>query len=196
MKYLKMLGLAAIAAMALMAFVGAGTASATTLALGGVTQNSSVTLEATLESGTSATLKTTSGSFVDTCTQSTVKGSTEKPFTGTTVGGKVSILSFGNCTHGTTVVKNGTLSVEWAGGTNGTVRSTGAEVEVESTTFGAVLPCTTSSTHLGTLKGVSSTTEHATLLVNAVVNCGFLAPTANWEAAYTVTSPTGLGVHE
>jgi len=43
MKYLKMLGLAAVAAMALTAFT-AGSASATTLEVGGVAQNASVSL--------------------------------------------------------------------------------------------------------------------------------------------------------
>jgi hypothetical protein len=192
MKYIKMLGLAAVSAMALMAF-GAGSASATTLEVATVTQNSSVTLSATLASGTSAILETTSGDFQDTCTSSTVGGKTESPFTGTTVSGKVTTLTFSNCTHGTRVKSNGSLSVEHIKNTtNGTVRSTGASVEVDSTTFGATLTCTTNNTHLGTLTG--SGHAHATMHINAVVNCGFFAPTARWKGTYTVTSPTGLGV--
>jgi hypothetical protein len=190
MKYIKMLGLAVVAAMALMA-VAAGSASATTLEVGGVTQTASVTLEASLKSGSSAVLRDTANSTVDTCTTSTVTGKTESPFTGTTVGGKATV-DFKNCTHTTTVDAGGTLTVEHAGGTNGTVRSSGASVTVQSTAFGATLNCTTNNTHLGVLGGVKE--GHASLKVNALVNCGFLVPSAKWEAEYTVTKPTGLGV--
>ena len=181
---------AAIAAMLLGATIAS---AATTLETGGLTQNKSVAVEATLASGTSTTLKTTSNSFQDTCTGSQVKGSTESPYNAATIGGNVSTLSFSGCTHTTHVVKPGSLSVEnIAGTTNGTVRSTGAEVEVESTTYGVTLECTTASTDLGTLTGVKE--GHATMHVNAVVNCGFFVPSAKWEGTYTVTSPTGLGV--
>ena len=136
MKYLKMLGLAAIAAMALMAFVGASAASATTLSVGGVTQNKSVSITATLKSGTSALLVDSAGSTTDTCTSSEVKGATETTFTGASVGGKISSLTFGGCSHTTKVIAPGTLSVAWTSGTNGTVTSAGAEVTVQSTVFG------------------------------------------------------------
>lgn len=191
MKYLKMIGLAALAAMALMAFT-AGSASATTLEVATNTTNASVTLSASLASGTSAVLETTTGSFQDTCTKSTVGGKTESPYTGTTVGGKVTSLTFDDCTHGTRVTSKGSLSVEYTSGTNGLVRSSGAAVEVDSTTFGATLECTTNNTPLGTLTG--SGHGHATMDINAVVDCGFFAPSARWKGTYTVTSPTGLGV--
>jgi hypothetical protein len=190
MRYIKMIGLAAMATMALMA-VSAGSASATTLEVTGVKQLKAVTISATLAAGTSAELSTTSSEFVDTCTTSAVSGKTETT-TGTTVGGKVTGLSFTNCTHTTHVKANGSLTVENAGNTNGTVRSTGAEVQVQSTSFGVTLTCKTDNTHLGTLTG--SLHGHATLNIKAVVDCGFFAPTANWVGTYTVTSPTGLGV--
>jgi hypothetical protein len=59
MKLSKILGAAAIAALALMAF--AGTASATTLDTNGVLKTTSTTLHATLQSGTEAKLTDTSG---------------------------------------------------------------------------------------------------------------------------------------
>src|SRR6187397_3425212 len=104
MKYLKMLGLAAVAAMALMA-VTAGAASAATLEVGGVAQNSAVTLNATLASGTSALLKDSAGTTTDTCTTSEVKGKTST-FTGTPAGA-IETLTFGNCSHTTTVLAKG-----------------------------------------------------------------------------------------
>jgi hypothetical protein len=191
MKYLKMLGLAVLSAMALTA-LAAGSASATTLEVNGVTQNKAVALEGTLKPGTSAILKTTTGSFVDTCTASSIKGSSESPFTGTTVGGKVAALTFSNCTHSTVVHSFGSVTVEHIKGTtNGTVRSSGVSVTVQSTTFGVNLNCTTSNTHMGTFTGSSS--GHASAAINGVINCGPFVPSAKWEASYTLTTPTGLG---
>jgi hypothetical protein len=191
MKHLKILGLMALTAMAVMAF-GAASASATTLEIGGVAQNKSVTIESTLASGTSAILKDEFGTTTDTCTSSTVKGSTVSPFTGTTVGGTVSSLTFGNCTHTTTVLANGSLSVAWTSGTNGSVKSSGAEVTVNSTFFGASAVCKTGSgTTIGTLTGVKS--GKATMDINATIACGILG-NSSWTGTYSVTSPEGLGV--
>jgi hypothetical protein len=203
MKYVKILGVAAVAAMALMAF--AASASATTLEVNGVTQNSSVSLSASLESGTSATLARTDGSLANTCTESAVAGKTEEvknekgevevSFTGTKVTGAVSSLTFNKCTKTVTVDKPGKLYVEKSTGTNtnGTVFSEEAEVTVQTPLFEPEVNCKTGTgVDIGTLKGVSSGT--ATMEINAVLNCGFLLPSATWKGSYTVTSPTGLGV--
>lgn len=45
---------------------------------------------------------------------------------------------------------------------------------------------------LGTLTGVAI--GHATLELKAVMNCGFLVPSALWGGTYVITSPTGFGV--
>jgi len=195
MNYLKMLGMAAVAAMALMAVVGAGTASATTLEVGTVAQNASVVIEATVKSGTSSILKDEAGTTTDTCTTSVVKGKTENIFTGAaTVGGKLSSLTFSNCTHTTTVIAPGSLTVAWTSGTNGTVKSSAAEVTVVSTFFGASAICKTGGgTEIGTLTGIANTKEHATIDINGTINCGILG-NATWTGTYTVTNPTGLGV--
>jgi hypothetical protein len=201
MKYLKMLGLTALSALALMA-VAAGSASATTLEVGGVTQNKSVTLEASLKAGTTLILKNTSGSSENTCTKATLSGSTVSPYTGATVTGPVSALQFGEdangkgCTSPVTVHEKGTLHVSHAGTTNGTLTSSGAVVTSYSSAFGVYLTCKTGTgTHLGTLTGVKE--GSATAHINAVLNCGFFVPSAKWEGTYVVTKPTekeGLGV--
>ena len=72
MKYLKILGLAAVAAMALTAFMGAGTASATglwkyTTPSENDTLGVGTTITASLEAGTSAVLRDTGGLANDTC---------------------------------------------------------------------------------------------------------------------------------
>jgi hypothetical protein len=194
MKLTKILGVAAVAALALMAF--AGTASATTLTTNAVVQSGAVTLEASLTTSTSLLLTDTSKSFADTCTSSTVEGKTSTT-TGNVVGGAISTLSFTNCTHNPVVVhKKGTLSVERIGATtNGTVRSTGAEVTVPVGLFGGTtnVNCTTQNTDVGTLTG--STTGTAEIDINAVLNCGFFLPSAKWEGTYVMTTP-GTGNKE
>jgi hypothetical protein len=185
MKLSKMLGVAAVTAVALMAF--ASTASATTLATNGVTQNGAVTLEASLTTETTALLSDTSQILANTCTRSSVEGATSV-FTGTTVSGPISTLSFTSCTFEPIVVhKAGSISVETIGaGPNGTVRSTGAEVTVPTGVFGTV-NCKTSNTDLGTLTGSESGT--AEIDVNAVLNCGLFLPSARWNATYVLTVP-------
>jgi hypothetical protein len=189
MKFTKIIGLVAAAAMALMAF--AGSASATTLEVGGVAKTTSVAIEATIASGSSALLTDTFNASANTCTSSTVNGSTSSPFSGTTVGGSITTLDFSSCTNEKVVTDaNGTLSVERIGSTtNGTVRSNGAKVTVPSP-FGT-LTCTTSNTDIGTLTGVAS--GSAKFDINAVLPCTVVG-TAKWSGTYTVTSPAGLGV--
>jgi uncharacterized protein (DUF2141 family) len=190
MKFTKILGLVAMAALALMAF--ASTASATTLYTNGVKQTGAVTIHATLEG--SAVLKDTSNTFANTCTESTVEGTTTS-FTGTTVGGPINTLTFSKCTHEKVVVDEaGSLTVERIGTTdNGTVRSTGAKVTVPVTILGSVVTatCTTSNTDIGTLTGSTTTTYTAPgqsdMDINAVLNCGSILPSAKWEGTYRIT---------
>jgi hypothetical protein len=197
MKFAKMLGVAAVAAMALMAF--ASTASATTLEVGGVAQNRAVTIHATLAAGTSALLTDTFRVLANTCTESTMHGETETPFTtaGTTgIRGGIRALSWGSvatpCTEGNpTVHRAGTLSVQATNpdSTNGTVFSTGAEVTVPSP-FG-LLNCTTNGTDIGLLTGVR--VGRATMDIRATLTCTRIGD-GLWTGTYTVTSPEGLGV--
>src|SRR6476620_7404434 len=192
MKLTKILGVVAVAALALMAF--ASSASATTLEVKGVTQTGSVTIAASLKSGTSALLSDTSGFFANTCTTSTVEGATSTK-TGTVVTGGITVLSWGTvatpCKEGNpTVDTKGSLSVERIGTTtNGTVKSENAKVTVPSAR--GTLTCTTpeAGTDLGTLTGVAA--GQATMDINAVLSCGI---SAKWTGTYVVTSPEGLGV--
>jgi hypothetical protein len=195
MKHLKIIGLAAVAAMALMAFA-AGSASATTLEVEGKTTNAAVTITASLEPETSAILEDTNKLTQDTCTESHVHGATENTFTGTSVSGAVTTLTFAKCTHETTVIKPGKLSIAHiAGTTDGTVTSSEAEVSIKSTVFGVTITCKTGTgTPIGTLTGKEAGKGDATMDINAVVSCGAFVPTAKWTGSYVVTSPTPFGV--
>jgi hypothetical protein len=195
MKYLKMLGLAAVAAMALMA-VTAGSASATTLEIGGTVQSKAVSISASAE-GT-ILLSDTENTQANTCSVSSVSGETSV-FSGEKVTGPLKELSFTTCTRSPVTVNSpGQLYIIWEGGessTSGSVFSENADVTVP-TTFGFSVTCTTlpGGTKIGTLVGVKSSSEHATLSVSAVLSCGFLLPSASWSGTYKVTTPTGLGV--
>jgi hypothetical protein len=186
MKYLKMLALAALAAMALMAMVGAGTASATTLEVGGVTRNESVTLTLSLASGTSLITEDTSGVFQNTCTASHVHKHTTQ-FTNP-VTGPATTMTYSACSRTITVHAPGKTEIVWTSGTNGTVYSEETELTTGSP-FGTLTCRTGTTTHIGNLTGVAA--GHATLHINAVIDCGI---SARWTGTYTVTSPTGLGV--
>lgn len=190
MKHLKMIATVAAGAVAAMAFIGAGSASATTLEVGGVTKNEAVTIVGSLASGTSMILKDTFGISQNTCTLFEIEGTAVSPFTGTRVSGSGKTLKFGNCTRPVTAHKTGTLIGEYiAGTTNAKMFSSGAEVTVASP-VGTILCTTGEATGLGTLTGTA--TGHATLDVNAVINCSAIG-TAKLEAKVTVTSPTGVG---
>lgn len=192
MSYLKKAGLAALSAMALMGMV-ATTASATTLEVGGVALNQTVAIDASLEAESATAWETTTGNVLNVCTESTIKANTEGTFTGgVTVGGKVAEFTFPACGQAITALKPGTFTIEWTSATIGTVRSTGTELEFKDPLLKVAIKCTTNNTDIGLLTGVK--TGHATLDINAVINCGALRPSVNWLGAYTVTSPTGLGV--
>jgi hypothetical protein len=170
--------------------IAAGTASATTLSVGGVKQNKAVSFTSSLASGTSMILKDEFGTTTDTCSQSSLAGSTEGTFTAATVGGKASTFSFGNCTHKTTVLKIGKVTFRWLFGIFLTISFDEFEWKTVSTFFGAEATCKTGTgTDIGTVTGVES--GNATIHVNATVNCGILG-NASWTGTYSVSSPSGL----
>ncbi len=187
MRYLKMLGLAA---MALMAFT-AGNASATRLEVGGVAQNQTVTLTQTLKAGSSITISRTDGSLANTCTESHTHYQTTNWGLAKVGWGSPSI-TYSKCTRPVSVTKSGAGSIEHiTSTTDGTVESSGAEITVGSP-FGTLNCQTGAGVDIGRLTGTAS--GHAELHVNAVLNCGFLVPSAKLVGSYVTTSPTGLGV--
>jgi hypothetical protein len=206
MKYVKMLGLAAVAAAALMAFIGASSASATALCK---TNNTPCPVEwhysigteihASLDPETTAILKTTGGAIENTCNTSTVKGTTSTTGgSSETVKGSVAVagLTFGGCTNTTDVLEGGELEIHHIAGTmNGTLTAKGFKVTLVLAGVSCVYTAG-AATDLGTVTGGTM----ATMDVNAGVSKAegsFLCPsTATWEAKYTVTSPEPLYVSE
>lgn len=200
-----MLGLAAVAAMALMALLGTGSASATVLCkenaipcpeLKVYPAKTSVT--ATTEPETSVVFRSTGGTDLSTCLASTIEGQTEKK------GGEkepivipIAQLAFFGCS-GIVLTEVGTLEIDYIGPeTRGTF--TMKNVRVTVSVFGGV-SCTygTGGTaiDIGTAKGTTSETSPATLTVSAVapkLEGNFLCPAdAVWEAKYNITEPAPL----
>jgi hypothetical protein len=216
LKLTKILGILAAAAPVLMAF--ASTAFATTFEVKGVKQTSGITIEASLKAGTSGLQSDTFGFFINTCTVSTIKATTETDTTdiievegvkkeittkATAAGfsaliGPVTAWSWGTaatpCKEGNPTVHDaGTLSVEWIKGTtNGTVKS-GNAVWTTPSAFGT-LTCKTPAegTDFGTLTGVAA--GNATIDINTVLSCGI---DLKWTGTYTLTGTNAaLGVGE
>lgn len=200
MKYLKIIGLAALAAMALTAFLGAGTASASVVkekTSNGTTDTLGVgaVIEASLEPGTSAFLEDSFGLTATTCTGSTVKGTLEKVTPTSQPTGKISTLDFSGCGHTVDVLANGALEVRnIAGTTNGTVFSEGAKVLVFNTLLNQNCTANTgASTDIGTLTAAASATARATMDINGLIPLeGCSASNARWTGKYEVTNTTGL----
>lgn len=202
MKHLKLLAMAAVAAAAVTAFIGAGTASATVLCANTSTPCATVykpptKFDASLEG--SAILETTTGEKLKTCTGGTIKGviGFEGSATDTTRIG-LEEWSWNNCTQATTTLEVGELEIHNIVGTdNGTIT---ARFEKWTTTLLGV-SCVygtggANATDVGLLTGGFE----ATIDINTVLGKlegGFICPASvRLTANYKVTEPKPLFVEE
>lgn len=194
MKYIKMLGLLAVAAAAMMAF--AGTASATTVTSGGSLYTSTIKAE--------AGETTLHGVTTITCNKSVVEGTVEAHGADpVTAEGKISKLTFEECNQHVTVLKAGKLIAHTdTSGTNdgnGTLTSSGAEITVQITGLGisCIFGSTTKEIDVGTLTGSDS--SHAKLDIDSVPiprigHSIFCGSSGEWTGSYTVTTPNNLTI--
>ena len=201
MKHLKMLGLAAVAAAALMAFTGANSASATVLTspagtmLAAGTEIHAVSEEKPVLTTTFKTVE---------CNKSTVAGRVANAGGATeTVRGLVETLTFEECNCTVKVIHKGALEIHKIGtGSNGTVVSDGATVTVNCSTIFGTVHCDyeTLNTDLGTLTGSTTTGGTATMDITAVIpiepgESDEICPEeSTWHAKYKVTTPDFLDV--
>jgi hypothetical protein len=186
MKYVKMLGLAAVAAMALMAFLGASSASATVLCKTATNPCGSEwlktgTLSASLATEATSVLKSTGGALEDTCSASTVGGEITSQGENQNVVGAISTLTFTTCTNPTAVLsQTGTLELEGE-----TVKAKGFEVTVN-----AGVSCVYSAgegTTLGTFTGGNPAIIHINAVVNKKSGSFLCPPDSKWEGTYQIT---------
>jgi hypothetical protein len=201
MKYLKFIGLAAIAAIALMAFAGAGTASATeicTMNTFPCPAGSQIsTLELSKDPNTSPVFETTEGSIQGTCTGITASGAvTQGDATHTAVVPQVT-LGFTGCTN-TTVVNNAAACEYEFHGISGSVNAT---VTTRGCTFSVNLGVNCyygggGGITLGTLVGGTTKTLTVNTVIEKIDGSSFLCPqTTRWTASYMVTNHSAVYFH-
>jgi hypothetical protein len=199
MKYLKTIGLAIVAATALMALAGAGTASATVFCKNNLnTEKCSEPYpvgtvgDASLAAGTTAVLETLEGQVLDTCTAITTKETLSNAGSATTtVTGNVpaSNLTFSACTRASFTLAGGQTELHHIAGTdNGTVTGKGFEVTVNTALFGScVYGLGSTMKDWGTVVGGSP----GSMTVNAIVSrvSGICPNEARMTAKFVNTEP-------
>lgn len=210
MKYVKMLALAALAAGALMALIGSGTASAavicsTTLDPCPITQKwpGNTAIDFSIVAGQSAHLETTTGTELDTCKNSTIRGKlTVAGGEGVTATGPVEELTWGSCTFTTTTVTAAALEIKKVAGTsNGTVladefieggvlKEKRFEITINTPLFGSCTYGVEPNKSLGELTEGNPAIFHANVVVERFGGAVDCPATARWTATYTLTAPT------
>ena len=199
MKHLKMLGLAVMAALALIAIAGAGSASATVLCDENATPcpeakrwNVAQVFETTLET---ANIVFNAGLYNIECPETTMEGSLSNEGGAGNVIIELEKITFGGCNCPITVVKTGSMSVEHTVGTmNG--KLTTANIELTWNCMG-MGHCIYGEGPFGTLTGGAT----GTLDVNATMTRVKGAPpgcpaTVSWKGNYKVLTPKPVYVSE
>jgi hypothetical protein len=213
MKKLKTFGLLFVVGAALMATVGAGSASATETALckapttfAGLPRCepnhlyfAGQRIHAELEAGTRLVIPTPNG--VVECGKSTIDGNTEQT-TAKPLGVIINVLNFGECEDAgepvdVEAIVKGTLDIEiidlpvWTH--NGTLTLTGTQIRILWTFTGD--ECFYDPGHTGVLTGgAMATIDWFGTLTKTGGNLGCPEGNANWNGAYTVTTPEPLWV--
>jgi hypothetical protein len=204
MKYLKMLGLVAIAAAALMAVAGSGTASATVLCHTTSTPcaqkwAANTQVEFTLGSGSSGEWMRTGGELITTCTEGQIKGKISNAGSeSATVKIPVAASDFiwPKCTSTSETLAGGEFEIHAIAGTdNGTVTASGFNF----TTTVTGISCSfyfPEGTIYGTL--TASGSGNANIDINTVLSKkegSFLCPSSlQWVEGFRQTAPSGTAL--
>ena len=200
MKHIKTLGLCLLAALAVMAFGGAGTASATKLCSvntspcpAGNTYGKGTAIKAQLVAGTTSTMN--SGFVNISCTESTISGKTTSEGGAGAVTGSISSVTWKGCTSGLGACTASALNTPWAAevtgsGGNGTMSISGP---------GGKFTCGGVTCEYGASKASVSVTggNPATIKASSIsfskTGGGFLcSSTASWSGTYEATAPKPL----
>jgi hypothetical protein len=179
MKHVKILGLLAVAAAALMAFAGVATASTLTSPAG-------TTYTSTIKASAGST--SLDGSFTTvTCNKSTTEGKVEQHGASVNAGGNVSSLTFSECNFPTKVVKAGKLEIT----STSEVISTGAEISIETSVGTCVF--TTNNTKVGTFTGgTPASMDIASAKIPRTGGNFLCGSSGTWTGSYTVNTPSTL----
>lgn len=186
MKHVKIIGVLAVAAI-MMAFAANASAAKLTSPTG-------------TEYATGSTIKATAGTtkltgaFVTVeCGSSTVEGTISSQGTGVPVKGSISTLDFNSCNFTTTVKKAGSLELSAIGTgneVNGTLKSTGAEVEITTSLGSCVF--TTNGTDVGTFTGGKTASMDISGVIPRTAGNFLCGSSGTWEGSYSVVTPDEL----
>jgi len=202
MRYAKMLALAAMAAGALMAFIGAGTASANVVCstnespcpAGQKWPDHIANVDFSSE-GSTRLIDVATGETTDTCKESTLTGTFTQGTTATNPGNPIlhaTELKWTNCTFPTKTTELGTLELDpiVGGKGNATVTGKNFKVTINTVLFGSCIYGTGENLSLGDLTEGNPAIFHAAVHV-PFISGGFACPkTAEWNATYKITSPS------
>jgi hypothetical protein len=200
MNHLKMLGLAAVTAAALMAVLGAGTASATVICKNNLnTEKCSepypVGTKGTASLQGSGLIESLEGTVLNTCTGSVVSSTLENAGSATTtVKSGLSSITFTGCSSTVDTIKPGSAELHHIAGTdNGTLTTLGTEVTTQifgaSCTYG-----TGASLDVGTTVGGNPGSMTLNTIFPRVAG-GFICPEkVRFTGKYVATSPTNAWV--
>jgi hypothetical protein len=205
MKHLKMLGIAAVAALALMAVVGSATASAKICSSSGTGTSCGASdgnefTGAFSATATNATL--TSGFVTVSCTDSVASGNILNSSTGA---GNITGLTFSGCSNNlgggceaSTTASSGapwTAGVAHTTGTNGTLTVSNVQGEFTCTIFGGPVKCIYAATtaKAEVVGGTPATVKATKVALAKQAGSNALCSTeGTWSGTYTVTSPASL----
>jgi len=208
MKCLKMLGLAAVAAMALTTFVGAGTASATVLCStnaspcpAGQKWPAATELRFTVAPGNPGIWKDTAGNVLAQCPEGEIRGvitksgsATETVMTSVEASG-LTWANVGGCFN-TTTIKGGTLEIHTSEGTNnGTVTVSGIEITINNPIFGSCV-YGFGTGHLGRLTANGSGSATLDVETSFLKKSGTFCPEdLIWTEQFVQGKPSGTALY-
>lgn len=199
MRYLKMFGLAAIAATALMAIAGAGSASATVLCSTtadpcppGQDWPVGITLDWSIPAGGSVLQTDTAGNVLNTCKESTAKWTMTKTGSSVeTVTGVDEETTFGQCTFPTKTIKLANTEIHKIANTsNGLVTADGVtEITINTAIFGSCVYAVPNGGVLGEITEGKPPLFHVKAVTQKI--SGLCPSTDIWTATYVLTSQVG-----
>jgi hypothetical protein len=200
MRYLKILGLAAVTAAALTAILGAGSASATVLCSttadpcpAGQDWPVGTTLDWSIVPGGTVLQTDTAGKTINTCKESTVKWTMTKTGGSTeTVTGVDEETTFAGCTFPTKTLKLANTEIHKIANTSdGTVTADGVtEVTINTVLFGSCIYGVPNGASLGEITEGKPATFHVNAITVKLAGSAIACPeTDKWTATYTLTSP-------
>lgn len=202
MKNMRILGLALLAALAAMAFMGAGTASATKLCSvntspcpAGNTYGKGTAIKAQLTPGTNSVMS--SGFVTISCSSSTMSGKTTSEGGAGAVTGEISSVTWKNCTSNLGSCTATALNTPWkveVSGSGGSGTMSVSNPGGKFTCGGVTCEYAASKASVSANGGSPATIKASGVSFSKIGGSFLCSSTASWTSTYEVTSPNPLFV--